>query len=109
MKSSGKRSRLRLNSLVEIDPATVIKIAETLAKSAEGVKTLAEPRKFAADDARYYAQHIGAAEQAIRILNQEYIDILLQAKRCRNAQGKYALDFRIDRYLTSEIVRPILK
>ena len=74
-------------------------------------KTLESADQLASTDAQYYSAYFQAADQAVKGLEHEYIDILLEAARCEptDSQQRERLLTRIDHYIHREVLRPILK
>lgn len=85
--------------------------AAVLAEVAKGIKDLLEQiHKFQELSVERCQIYLKAARLSVNALEDEYINILLQAKRC-DPLKKYdleSLDTRIDDYLYGENIRPLL-
>jgi hypothetical protein len=86
--------------------------ASALLKAVESIKKIRETAdKLPPEDARYYGAWIDVASQAIKGLEEEYIEILVQAAHCQlnDPQQKRHLLERIDNYIHGEVLRPDLR
>ena len=80
-------------------------------KAAELGRTKLEAAdQLAASDARRYVSYLEVALEAIHGLENDYIDILVEAKHCQVDQPEQSrhLAMRIDQHLYREALRPLL-
>ncbi len=92
--------------------STLSAISPILLKAAESIKARIDgANKLASDDAQYYGAWIQVASEAIKGLQDEYIDILREAAHCRlnKPKEKKHLLIRIGNYIHGEVLRPLLK
>lgn len=74
-------------------------------------KLLKEGEELTKSDAKYYSTYIKVAAAAVRGLLNQYISILLEAKKCDigNVTQQKLLINRIDDYINGEFFRPRLR
>lgn len=95
-----------------MEPASALSGISFVLKAAESISKLKnDADKLSPDDARYYAAYLEIASQAIKGLEQEYLEILVQAANCdiNDYLQKQRLLTRIDMYITGENLRPKLR
>jgi hypothetical protein len=108
-----KNAPLPMNKYMEeiMEPISIATGASAVLKAIESInKIRADADKLAPDDARYYGTWINVASEAIKGLEQEYIEILVEAARCEPSepQQKERLLARINTYIHRELLRPQL-
>jgi hypothetical protein len=93
------------------EPVSVLGAVGPILKAAEFIdKKLVENKHLTSDDAKYYGMHLENASQAIHGLEEEYIEILIQASEVdlEDEDQKRELSERIKLYIKGEILRPRL-
>jgi hypothetical protein len=95
-----------------MEPVAVLTATSpVLRQTFEAIKALqADADKLAPEDARYYTIYLEVARQTIKGLEDEYINILVDAAHCapQDPSAKERLSTRIDQYIKGEVLRPEL-
>jgi hypothetical protein len=95
-----------------MEPTSVVTGISAVLKAAESInKILTDAHNWGPDDARYYGTWITVASEAIKGLEQAYIEILIEAEHCQvNDQlRREHLCKRINEYIKGEVLRPRLR
>jgi hypothetical protein len=95
-----------------MEPTSLVTGTSTVLKAAELIKKMVDDAgKLPPEDAKYYGGWINVASEAIKGLEQEYIDILIQAAHCQFNEPQQRKDLleRIANYIHGENLRPYLK
>ena len=95
-----------------MEPTSILTGVSATMKAYESItKLLTDADKLAPDDARYYATYLEVARQAIKGIEEEYVEILIEAAHCQLnvAEQKEHLLVRIDKYIHGEVLRPKLR
>jgi hypothetical protein len=95
-----------------MDPKSLDFVGTALSKAFDMIEKLADNAdKLEQDDVKYYITYIEIAKQALNGLEEEYIEILLEAANCQisDMTQRAHLLLRINRYIHGEKLRPKLK
>ena len=94
-----------------MEPVVLSVASPIIQKAAELAKSkLDAADQLAASDAKRYVSYLESAREAIRGLENEYVDILVEAMHCQvdRPEQKDHLAIRIEQHLYREILRPHL-
>ena len=95
-----------------MEPVEIVAVVSPVIKAAwqATAKKLEAAEKLEADDTRRYIGLLEAAETAVLGLENEYLGILVEAKRCATDSPERLPELRerIDQYLHGEVLRPQL-